>query len=131
MSYLDITEDTWDVTYCARYNTVVSPQAKTQKLSGTPIKSGNSASQRLDFQCDLDETVGFVDDDIETLHDTKCDMLCASLAHMYVGDKALMRELISIFPEVAMNLQSEWKMQMWGVLLKLVKEGTFPLFIFR
>jgi len=58
-------------------------------------------------------------------------MLCASLAHMYVGDKALMRELISIFPEVAMNLQSEWKMQMWGVLLKLVKEGTFPLFIFR
>ena len=29
VSYLDITEDTWDVTYCARYNTVVRQNTET------------------------------------------------------------------------------------------------------
>ena len=68
----------------------------------------------------LNQTIGCEQDE-------QTDLLCDSLADMSLENRHLVQELITIFPDVAKNLDVSGKLHDWGKALTIIKDNKLPL----
>ena len=78
------------------------------------------STKTFDVPEQLNETIGYEQDE-------QTDLLCDSLADMSLENRHLVQKLISIFPDVAKNLDASRKLHHWGKALKIIKDNKLPL----
>ena len=116
-STLDVDDIIWIITPPFPSGIGHTPQPK---LSGTPVRCTTAQNVPFDVQDQLNETIGYEQDE-------QTDVLCDSLADMSLEHRHLVQELISIFPDVANNVDASGKHHAWGKALKMIKDNKLPL----
>ena len=94
-----------------------TPQQRQPKLSDTPVRCTTRQQVSFDVPEQLNQTIGY----------EQTDLLCDSLADMSLENRHLVQELITIFPDVAKNLDASGKLHDWGKALKMIKDNKLPL----
>ena len=94
-----------------------TPQQRQPKLSDTPVRCTTTQQVSFDVPEQLNQTIGY----------EQTDLLCDSLADMSLENRHLVQELITIFPDVAKNLDASGKLHDWGKALKMIKDNKLPL----
>ena len=90
------------------------------KVTPETIPDASTLHVSFDVPEQLNQTIGYEQDE-------QTGLLCDSLADMSLENRHLVQELITIFPDVAKNLDASGKLHDWGKALKIIKDNKLPL----
>ena len=118
-STLHVDDINWTITPPLPSGIGPTPQQRQPKLSDTPVRCTTAQQVSFDVPEQLNQTIGYEQDE-------QTDLLCDSLADMSLENRHLVQELITIFPDVAKNLDASGKLHDWGKALKIIKDNKLP-----
>ena len=119
-STLHVDDINWTITPPLPSGIGPTPQQRQPKLSDTPVRCTTAQQVSFDIPEQLNQTIGYEQDE-------QTDLLCDSLADMSLENRHLVQELITIFPDVAKNVDASGKLHDWGKALKMIKDNKLPL----
>ena len=89
--------------------------AKAAKLAHTPVRCTTAQKLSFDVHEQLNDTIGYQQDE-------QTYLLCDSVTDMSLENRHLVQELVSIFPDVAKNVDASGKLHDLGKALKMTTD---------